>query len=87
MNLEPPTINEVINCSGSLNVNKAVGHDNIPAYFLKIVAPTLASHLRFFLISSLLMKSFPTFVKLPKLFQFIRREKRKTQTISDFYQF
>ena len=77
---EPPTINKIINCIGSLNVNKAVGHDNIPAYFLKTAAPTLAPYLRFFLISSLLMESVPTYVKLPKLFQFIRREKRITQT-------
>ena len=40
MYLKPPTTNEIINCIGSLNVNKAVGHDNIPAYFLKIAAPT-----------------------------------------------
>ena len=31
MYLEPPTTNEIINCIGSLNVNKTVGHDNIPA--------------------------------------------------------
>ena len=46
--MEPPTINEIINCIGSLKVNKAVGHDNISAYFLKIAAPTLAYYLRFF---------------------------------------
>ena len=28
------------------NLNKAVGYDNIPAYFLKIAAPTLAPYLR-----------------------------------------
>ena len=48
MYLEPPTTNEIINCIGSLNVNKAVDHDNIPAYFLKIAAPTLAPYLRSF---------------------------------------
>ena len=40
MYLEQPTSNEIINCFGSLNVKKAVGHYNIPAYFLKIAAPT-----------------------------------------------
>ena len=83
MYLEPPTINEIINCIGSLNVNKAVGHDNIPA---KIAGPILAPYLGFFLISPLLMESFLTFVKLPKLFPFIR-EKRITQTISNLYKF
>ena len=87
MYLEPPTTNEIVNCIGSLNVNKAVDHDNIPAYVLKIAAPTLAPNLRFFLISSLLMESFLTIVKLPKLFPFIKKEKRIIQTISDPYQF
>ena len=45
MYLEPPTTNEIINCIGSLNVNKADGHDSFPAYFLKIAAPTLAPYL------------------------------------------
>ena len=36
---EPPTVNEIITCIGSLNANKAVGYDNIPAYFLKVAAP------------------------------------------------
>ena len=31
MYLEPPTTNEIINCIGSLYVNKAAGHDKIPA--------------------------------------------------------
>ena len=87
MYLEPTTINEIIDCIGSLNVNKTVGHDIIPAYFSKIAAPILASYQVFFLISSLLMESFPSFVKLPKLFPFISRKKRITQTISDLYQF
>ena len=87
MYLEPPTTNEIINCIGSLNVNKAVGHDNIPAYFLKIAAPTLAPYLKPFLISSLVTESFPTFVKLPTLFPLIKREKMITQTILDLYQF
>ena len=30
---EPPTVNEIIACIGSLNANNAVGYDNIPAYF------------------------------------------------------
>ena len=33
--LEPPTTNETANALLTLNTNKAVGHDNIPAFFLK----------------------------------------------------
>ena len=45
MFLEPPSINEIINCINSLNVNKAVGHDNIPAYFLRVASIILAPYL------------------------------------------
>jgi len=31
--LDSPNINEIANCISSLNVNKAVGHDNISAYY------------------------------------------------------
>ena len=44
---EPPTVNEIIACIGSLNTNKAVGYDNIPAYFLKVAAPIIAPYLCF----------------------------------------
>ena len=45
---KPSTKNEIINCIGSLNENKAVGHDNVSAYFLKIAASILATYLSFF---------------------------------------
>jgi len=45
MYLETPSINEVINCIGALGANKAVGHDNIPAHFLKIGSLPLAPYL------------------------------------------
>ena len=48
MYLESPTSNKISNCFGSLNVKKAVGRDSIPAYLLKIAAPTSAPHLRSF---------------------------------------
>ena len=34
--LEPPTSNQILNLILSLNDNKALGHDNISAYFLKV---------------------------------------------------
>ena len=33
---DPPRINEVINLINSLNLSKAVGHDNIAPYFLRV---------------------------------------------------
>jgi len=38
-------MNEVVECILSLNVNKAVGHDNIPAFFLKFAPYVLANYL------------------------------------------
>ena len=43
--LEPPTVNEILKLICSLNVNKAVGHDNIPAFFLKTAPFVIASYL------------------------------------------
>ena len=45
MFLEPANITEIVNIILSLNVNKAVDHDNIPAYFLKIAPFTIAPFL------------------------------------------
>ena len=44
--LEPPTSNEILNLISSLNDNKALGHDNIPAYFLKISRYVITPHLK-----------------------------------------
>ena len=57
--LEPPSLNEVINCIHSLNVNKAVGHDNIPAYFVKIAYLELSPYLCTFLEFSFSQGIFP----------------------------
>ena len=46
--LEPPSSNEILNHILSLNDNKAIGHDNIPAYFLKIAKFVIAPYLLIF---------------------------------------
>ena len=46
--LEPPNTSEIANALLTLSVNKAVGYDNIPAFFLK-VAPVLAPYLFYLL--------------------------------------
>ena len=45
MFLEPANITEIVNIILSLNVNKAVGHDNISAYYLKIAPFSIAPFL------------------------------------------
>ena len=46
--LKSPELNEIINSIHSLNVNKAIGHDNIPAFPLKIAVTTIAPYLQCF---------------------------------------
>ena len=43
--LEPPTANEIVELIGFLNVNKAVGHDNIPPFFLETAPFVIANYL------------------------------------------
>ena len=47
--LTAPTCDEIVNTIHSLNVNKAVGHDNISAYFFRIAAPNVAAYLQYFI--------------------------------------
>ena len=42
MYLEAVIVTKIVNTILSLNMNKAIGHDKIPAYFLKIAPFTLA---------------------------------------------
>ena len=46
--LKPVQLNKIINSIHSLNIHKAIRHDNIPAFPLKIVATPLASYLQWF---------------------------------------
>ena len=43
MYLEAVIVTKIVNTIFSLNMNKAIGHDKIPAYFLKIAPFTLDS--------------------------------------------
>ena len=40
--------NEILDLILSLNDNKALGHDNIPAYFLKVSRYVITPHLKIF---------------------------------------
>ena len=43
-----PTFTEIIDAIQSLSVNKALGHDHITAYFLRIVADVIVPYLQYF---------------------------------------
>ena len=46
--LEPPSVNKILNHILSLNDNKAIRHDDIPAYFLKVSSTVIAPYLQIF---------------------------------------
>ena len=47
--LEAPNLSEIANSIQSLNVNKALRHDNIPPYFLIIASHVKAPYLQVFM--------------------------------------
>ena len=47
--LNTPSVSEIINAIYSLNVNKAVGHDNISAFFMHIAATIISPYLQYFI--------------------------------------
>ena len=64
---EPPTVNEIVELICSLNVNKAVGHDNISAFFLKIAPFVIANYLCVFVKFFFENGIFPDACKIAKI--------------------
>ena len=60
--LEPPTTNEILDQIITLK-NKAVGHDNIQRFFLKLARFVVALYLKYFLTMCSLKVSFLTIAK------------------------
>jgi len=46
---DPPRPTEVLNLITSLKDNKALGHDNLPSYYLKAARYVIASYLTLFI--------------------------------------
>ena len=65
--IEPPTVNEIVELICSLNVNKAVGHDNIPPFFLKTAPFVIANYLCVFVKFSFENGIFPDACKIAKI--------------------
>ena len=73
---EPPTVNEIIACIGSLNTNKTVGYDSIPAYFLKVATPIIAPYLCFMIDYAFLNGIFPDNCKIAKVIPIHKKGKK-----------
>ena len=69
MFLEPANITEIVNIILSLNVNKALGHDNIPAYYLKIAPFSIAPFLLILINYAFINGIFPNNSKISKVVQ------------------
>ena len=67
MYLKPANITEIVNTILSLNVNKAVRHDKIPAYLLKIAPFTIAPFLLVLINYALSNGIFPNNCKISKV--------------------
>ena len=75
--LEPPTNNEILNQITSLK-NKAVGHDNIQSFFIKVARFVIAPYLNLFLNFVFTEGIFPTIAKLPGSFPSTKPEQKMT---------
>ena len=67
MYLEPANITKIANTILSLNMNKTVGHDKIPAYFLKIAPFIIASFLLMLINYAFTNGIFPNNCKISKV--------------------
>ena len=65
--LEPPSLNEILNQISSLNDHKAVGHDDIPAYFLKVSNSVITPFLQIFTTFMFNNGLFPNNCKIAKV--------------------
>ena len=81
ISLELPKLTEVFDEIMSLK-DKAVGHHNISAFFLKAARHEITPFLKFLLISYSVRVFFLIAVKLPELPQFIKTAQKTKQTIT-----
>ena len=65
--LDNPSVSEVINAIYSLNVNKAVGLDNISAVFVRVAATLISSYLQYFIDFFFKNRIFPESCTLAKV--------------------
>ena len=65
--MDTPNLNEIINSNYALNQFKAVGHDNIPPFFLRIAANIISPFLQHFIYFSFTKEIFPENCTLSKV--------------------
>ena len=78
--LDIPSYAEISNVINSLSMNKAVGHDNIPSYFLRIASTILVPYLHIFIEFSFTNGLFPTNCVVAKVVPIFKKGDRKNPT-------
>ena len=74
---DPPRINEVMNLINSLNLSKAVGHDNIAPYFLRVASNILAPALCYFFDNAIQFGVFSRNCKIAKIIPLFKAGKKE----------
>ena len=67
MFLEPPNISEIVVLMQAVDVNKAVGHDSIPAFFIKVSKFVIAPYLNMLIDFAFFNGTFPDSCKTAKV--------------------
>ena len=79
INFDPPRINEVINLINSLNLSKAVGHDNIAPYFFHVASNILAPALCNFFDNAIQFGVFLRNCKIAKIIFLFKAGKKRSK--------
>ena len=76
--LDVPNYSEIINTIFSINMNKAVGHDNLPPFFLRVASTVITPYLHSFMEYSFINGIFPgncTIARIVPIFKKGERDK------------
>ena len=84
--LNTPSVSEIINAIYSLNVNKAVGHDNIPAFFKHIAATIISPYLQYFIDFFFKNGLFPESCTLAKVISLYKKGNKLDPITTDQFQ-
>ena len=75
--LDVPNLSEIINAIQALSLNKSIGHDNIPPYYLCIASSTLAPYLQIFIDFCFTKGVFPETCTIAKIVPILKEGERE----------
>ena len=78
--LDVPNLSEIMNAIQALSLNKAIGHDNIPPYYLRIAPSILASYLQIFINFCFTNGVFPETCAIAKIVSIFKKGERENSS-------